>query len=100
MNTVNTIMINIENEYKALMSAVLHGGKDKEDRTGTGTRSVFGRTIRHDMALGFPMLTGKKISFNAARTELLEKNIVNSKTVCPATYKHFGYCKVEQILNT
>ena len=71
MNTVNTIMINIENEYKALMSAVLHGGKDKEDRTGTGTRSVFGRTIRHDMALGFPMLTGKKISFNAARTELL-----------------------------
>ena len=44
---------------------------DKDDRTGTGTRSVFGRTIRHDMSLGFPILTSKKISFNAARTELL-----------------------------
>ena len=64
-------MRNIENEYKVLMSEILHRGSDKEDRTGTGTKSVFGRTIRHDMSLGFPILTGKKISFNAARTELL-----------------------------
>ena len=64
-------MRNIENEYKVLMSEILHRGSDKEDRTGTGTKSVFGRTIRHDMPLGFPILTGKKISFNAARTELL-----------------------------
>ena len=64
-------MINIENEYKGLISEILNRGLDKEDRTGTGTKSVFGRTIRHDMSLGFPMLTGKKISFNAARTELL-----------------------------
>ena len=71
MNIVNIIMRNIENEYKVLMSEILHRGSDKEDRTGTGTKSVFGRTIRHDMSLGFPILTGKKISFNAARTELL-----------------------------
>jgi len=64
-------MINIENEYKGLISEILNRGLDKEDRTGTGTKSVFGRTIRHDMSLGFPILTGKKISFNAARTELL-----------------------------
>ena len=64
-------MINIENEYKGLISEILDRGLDKEDRTGTGTKSVFGRTIRHDMSLGFPILTGKKISFNAARTELL-----------------------------
>ena len=71
MNTVNTIMINIENEYKELIDEILTRGLDKADRTGTGTKSVFGRTIRHDMSLGFPILTGKKISFNAARTELL-----------------------------
>ena len=64
-------MTNIENEYRRLLSNILNTGSDKSDRTGTGTKSVFGRTIRHDMSLGFPLLTGKKISFNAARTELL-----------------------------
>lgn len=64
-------MINIEDEYKYLMSEILYEGSDKEDRTGTGTKSVFGRTIRHDMDLGFPMLTSKKINFNAVRTEML-----------------------------
>jgi len=71
MNITNTIMINIENEYKGLLSGIFYGGMEKEDRTGTGTRSVFGRTIKHDMALGFPLLTSKRISFNAAITELL-----------------------------
>lgn len=71
MNIANTIMINIENEYIGLIAGALYSGKNKEDRTGTGTKSVFGRTIKHDMALGFPILTGKKISFNAAKTELL-----------------------------
>ena len=66
MNFVNIIMINIENEYKALMGGVLHGGSDKKDRTGTGTRAVFGRTIKHDMSLGFPILTGKRISFQSS----------------------------------
>jgi|TARA_B110000037_G_scaffold45135_1_gene55397 thymidylate synthase len=70
--------INIENEYKRLLSEILNTGVDKSDRTGTGTRAVFGRTIRHDMSLGFPILTGKKISFNAARTELLW--ILNGRT--------------------
>ena len=64
-------MINIEDEYRALITEILHRGKSKDDRTGTGTRSLFGRTISHDMALGFPLLTGKKVSFNAVRTELL-----------------------------
>ena len=69
MNIADIIMINIENEYKALMGGVLYGGSNKEDRTGTGTRSVFGRTIKHDMSLGFPILTGKRISFKAVKTE-------------------------------
>ena len=58
-------MINIEDEYKKLMSEILYKGSEKKDRTGTGTKSVFGRTIRHNMDLGFPMLTSKKISFKA-----------------------------------
>jgi thymidylate synthase len=64
-------MINIEDEYRGLLSAVLHGGAEKPDRTGTGTRAVFGRMLRHDMALGFPILTSKKIYFEKAVTELL-----------------------------
>lgn len=64
-------MTNIENEYKKLMETILHKGLDKADRTGTGTKSVFGATIRHDMSMGFPLLTGKRVSFKAARTELL-----------------------------
>ena len=71
-------MINIENEYKGLISEILNRGLSKSDRTGTGTKSVFGRTIRHDMSDGFPILTGKRISFNAARTELLW--ILNGRT--------------------
>ncbi len=71
-------MTNIQDEYRALLSAILHGGKAKADRTGTGTRSVFGRSIEHDMSLGFPILNAKRISFNAARTELLW--ILNGRT--------------------
>ena len=62
---------NIQNDYKKLLEEVLLNGPDKADRTGTGTKSVFGRTIRHNMETGFPLLTSKKVSFNAARTELL-----------------------------
>lgn len=64
-------MINVQDEYRGLLSGVLHGGAQKEDRTNTGTRSVYGRVLRHDMAGGFPLLTAKKIYFNHAVTELL-----------------------------
>ena len=42
-------MINIENDYIGLLAGVLNGGKSKDDRTGTGTKAVFGRMIYHDM---------------------------------------------------
>lgn len=64
-------MINIEIEYLQLMREILNKGKEKEDRTGTGTKSVFGRMITHDMSLGFPMLTTKRVFFKAALTEIL-----------------------------
>ena len=64
-------MINIQEEYRGLLSGVLNGGAQKEDRTKVGTKSVFGRILRHNMATGFPLLTAKKIYFNHAITELL-----------------------------
>lgn len=64
-------MINVDDEYKGLLSSVLLSGADKADRTGTGTKAVFGRMLRHDMAAGFPILTTKKIYFEKAVTELL-----------------------------
>ena len=64
-------MISVQDEYRGLLSGVLYGGVSKKDRTGTGTKAVFGRMLRHDMELGFPLLTTKKIYFNHAVTELL-----------------------------
>jgi thymidylate synthase len=64
-------MINIQDEYRGILSGILNGGGQKEDRTGVGTRAVFGRVLRHNMATGFPLLTAKKIYFNHAITELL-----------------------------
>ncbi len=46
-------------------------GKDSDDRTGVGTRRVFGYQWRHDMADGFPLLTTKKVHFHSIVTELL-----------------------------
>jgi thymidylate synthase len=62
---------NIQDEYRGLLSSLVYGGKQKEDRTGIGTKSVFGRILRHDMSAGFPLLTTKKIFWDNAVTELL-----------------------------
>ena len=63
--------MNIENDYLKLLKDILENGKEKEDRTGTGTISVFGRQIRHDMSKGFPLLTTKKMYWKGIVTELL-----------------------------
>ena len=63
--------MNIEHDYLRLLKDVLDNGKVKEDRTGTGTISVFGRQIRHDMSKGFPLLTTKKMYWKGIVTELL-----------------------------
>jgi len=64
-------MNNIEHDYLKLLHDILNNGVKKQDRTGTGTISVFGRQIRHDMSLGFPLLTTKKMPFKTIVTELL-----------------------------
>ena len=50
-------------QYLDLLRDVLDNGAVREDRTGTGTRSVFGRMLRFDLAQGFPLLTTKKVHF-------------------------------------
>ncbi len=64
-------MNNIDQQYKALLQDILDNGVEKKDRTGTGTRSVFGRQIRHKMSDGFPLLTTKRMAWKQIVTELL-----------------------------
>jgi thymidylate synthase len=64
-------MNNLDKKYTALLQNILDNGVEKKDRTGTGTLSVFGRQIRHDMSEGFPLLTTKKMHFKSVVTELL-----------------------------
>jgi thymidylate synthase len=64
-------MNNLDKQYTDLLQDILDNGVTKQDRTGTGTLSVFGRQIRHKMSDGFPLLTCKKMPFRLIATELM-----------------------------
>jgi len=64
-------MNNLDKQYTDLLQDILENGTVKKDRTGTGTISVFSRTIRHKMSDGFPLITTKKMYFKGIVTELL-----------------------------
>ena len=64
-------MNNIDKKYQELLQDIIDNGVTKQDRTGTGTISVFGRQIRHKMSEGFPLLTTKKMAWKTMVTELL-----------------------------
>ncbi|MGZ3723996.1 MAG: thymidylate synthase, partial [Bdellovibrionales bacterium] len=58
-------------QYQDLVRTVLETGVDKEDRTGTGTLSVFGHQSRYDLSKGFPLVTTKKVHIKSIVHELL-----------------------------
>ena len=58
-------------QYQDLLEYIIDNGIEKKDRTGTGTLSIFGHQIRHNMQDGFPLLTTKKMAWKTMVTELL-----------------------------
>jgi len=64
-------MNKLDLDYQALLQDILDNGITRMDRTGTGSLSVFVRTIRHKMSDGFPLLTTKRVPFKMIATELL-----------------------------
>ena len=60
-----------EEQYLDLLRDILKNGKYKDDRTKTGTKSLFGRQLRYDLSKGFPLLTTKKMFLKGIIYELL-----------------------------
>ena len=60
-----------ETQYEDLLRLVMAEGTPKPDRTGTGTRSLFGQQLRFDLGRGFPLVTTKKVHFRSIAVELL-----------------------------
>ena len=60
-----------DTQYEDLLQLVLASGAAKTDRTGTGTRSVFGHQLRYDLSRGFPLITTKKVHLRSIIYELL-----------------------------
>jgi thymidylate synthase len=61
----------VNTEYEDFIGHVLEHGTPKSDRTGTGTRSVFGHQMRFDLSRGFPLITTKRVHFKSVVGELL-----------------------------
>jgi len=70
LRSIYNIFVHMK-QYQKLLSHILENGSDKSDRTGTGTRSVFGYQTRFDLKDGFPLLTTKKLHLKSIIYELL-----------------------------
>ena len=60
----------LDEDYRGILGELVCNGREKEDRTGTGTLSKFGMQIKHDMSEGFPLLTTKRMPMKTIMTEL------------------------------
>jgi thymidylate synthase len=79
----------IDRQYKELLEHIIRFGIDKTDRTGTGTKSIFGWQIRHNMQNGFPALTTKKLAWKQVCSELLW--FLTGQTNIAFLHKHNNY---------
>ena len=61
----------VNDQYERLLQDVLDTGEPRNDRTGVGTRAVFGRQLRYDLSEGFPRITTKYVPMKAVKAELL-----------------------------
>ena len=64
-------MPEINTQYECLLQDVLDNGEPRQDRTGVGTRAVFGRQLRYDLQSGFPRITTKYVPMKVVKAELL-----------------------------
>ncbi len=64
-------MNQIDRQYEDLLAKIMHEGAEKSDRTGTGTRSLFGAQLRYDLSKGFPLITTKRVHMKSVIGELL-----------------------------
>jgi thymidylate synthase len=69
--SADTGLVSPERQYLDLLADILANGARRDDRTGTGTLSVFGRQMRFDLAAGFPLLTTKRVHFKSVVLELI-----------------------------
>lgn len=64
-------MLELNDQYERLLKDVLDNGEPRHDRTGVGTRAVFGRQLRYDLSRGFPRITTKYVPMKVVKAELL-----------------------------
>lgn len=64
-------MNQIDRQYEDLLAKIMREGAEKSDRTGTGTRSLFGTQLRYDLSKGFPLITTKRVHMKSIIGELL-----------------------------